>query len=276
MSRRVLDRRNGDRGKFKKNISEAESLKKPQIYLDQIFRLAEETDVFDEQSIKDELDTIIVGGNETSALTLSHIILMLAIHEDIQQKVYQEIVNVIGGTDPSIPVQVEHLTQLNYTEMVMKETMRLFPVGPVVGRMCTAPTKICNDPQPHQLKRKQITIHFIPAKTTIPPGATIACGVYNVHRNPKYWGDNVDDFNPDRFYPERVAERHPYAYLPFSGGPRNCIGYKYGLMSIKIMLCHLLRSYKFRSPLKMEQLYVKMTITLKIANRHMVQIERRL
>lgn len=146
MSRRVLDRRNGDRGKFKKNISEAESLKKPQIYLDQIFRLAEETDVFDEQSIKDELDTIIVGGNETSALTLSHIILMLAIHEDIQQKVYQEIVNVIGGTDPSIPVQVEHLTQLNYTEMVMKETMRLFPVGPVVGRTCTAPTKICNAP----------------------------------------------------------------------------------------------------------------------------------
>uniref|UniRef100_A0A8D8NZL6 Cytochrome P450 4C1 n=1 Tax=Culex pipiens TaxID=7175 RepID=A0A8D8NZL6_CULPI len=178
-----------------------------------------------------------------------------AIHEDIQQKVYQEIVNVIGGTDPSIPVQVEHLTQLNYTEMVMKETMRLFPVGPVVGRTCTAPTKI--------------------SKTTIPPGATIVCGVYNVHRNPKYWGDNVDEFNPDRFYPERVAERHPYAYLPFSGGPRNCIGYKYGLMSIKIMLCHLLRSYKFRSPLTMDQLYVKMTITLKIANRHMVQIERR-
>lgn len=117
--------------------------KSPQIYIDQILRLAEETDVFDNQAIKDELDTIIVGGNETSALTLSHVMLMLAIHQDIQQKVYNEIVNVIGSCDPSIPVHNDQLSKLIYTEMVMKETMRLFPVGPVVARTCTSPTRIC-------------------------------------------------------------------------------------------------------------------------------------
>ncbi|XP_065082895.1 uncharacterized protein LOC135705214 [Ochlerotatus camptorhynchus] len=255
MSHKILELKQGTRGKSKKaTTSDDLDLKKPQIYIDQILRLAEETDVFDDRAIRDELDTIIVGGNETSALTLSHVMLMLAIHEEIQQKVYNEIVNVLGGRDPSIPVHNDHLSQLNYTEMVMKETMRLFPVGPVVARTCTAPTRI--------------------SKTTIPEGTTVVLGVFNTHRNAKYWGPDVDSFNPDNFFPERVAERHPYSFLPFSGGPRNCIGYKYGLMSMKIMLCHLLRAYRFRSPLKMDQLQLKMSITLKIANKHMVQIVR--
>lgn len=144
MSHKILELKQGTRGNSKKSTSSDDlDLKKPQIYIDQILRLAEETDVFDDRAIRDELDTIIVGGNETSALTLSHVMLMLAIHEEIQQKVYNEIVNVLGGRDPAIPVHNDHLSQLNYTEMVIKETMRLFPVGPVVARTCTAPTRIC-------------------------------------------------------------------------------------------------------------------------------------
>ncbi|KXJ83621.1 hypothetical protein RP20_CCG003848 [Aedes albopictus] len=254
MSRKILEMKQGARSKSRITQNDVNS-KLPQIYIDQILRLAEETDVFDDKAIKDELDTIIVGGNETSALTLSHVMLMLAIHQDVQQKVYNEIVNVLGSCDPSIPVHNDHLAKLVYTEMVMKETMRLFPVGPVVARTCTAPTRI--------------------SKTTIPAGTNIVLGVYNVHRNPKYWGPHVDRFDPDHFFPEKVAERHPYSFLPFSGGPRNCIGYKYGLISMKIMLCHLLRAYQFRSPLKMDQLQLKMSITLKIANRHLVTVERR-
>ncbi|EAT35039.1 AAEL012766-PA [Aedes aegypti] len=257
MSRKILKMKQEARSKSRNTLNNNDNIlsKSPQIYIDQILRLAEETDVFDNQAIKDELDTIIVGGNETSALTLSHVMLMLAIHQDIQQKVYNEIVNVIGSCDPSIPVHNDQLSKLIYTEMVMKETMRLFPVGPVVARTCTSPTRI--------------------SKTTIPAGTNIVLGVYNVHRNPKHWGPDVDRFDPEHFFPERVAERHPYSFLPFSGGPRNCIGYKYGLMSMKIMLCHLLRAYRFRSPLKMDQLQLKMSITLKIANRHMVTVERR-
>ncbi|XP_058817443.1 uncharacterized protein LOC131680751 [Topomyia yanbarensis] len=255
MSRKVLKLKKEERSKSKSSVVVVENHKKPQIYIDQILRLAEETDIFDDAAIRDELDTIIAGGNETSALTLSHVMLMLAIHEDIQQKVYNEIVNVIGSSDPSRPVHNEHLAHLNYTEMVIKETMRLFPVGPVIGRTCTAPTKI--------------------SKTTLPAGTTIILGVFNVHRNAKYWGPQVERFDPENFLPERAAQRHPYTYLPFSGGPRNCIGYKYGLMSMKIMMCHLLRTYRFRSPLKMEELQLNMSITLKIANKHLVQIVKR-
>ncbi|XP_001662865.3 cytochrome P450 4C1 [Aedes aegypti] len=236
-------------------LDESISTKKPLIFIDQIQRLAEETQVFDEIDIRDELSTIIVAGNETSALSLSNTILMLAIHQDIQEEVYNEIVNVLESGDPSVPVNNEHLSKLCYTEMVIKETMRLFPVGPMLGRKCTAPTRI--------------------SKSTIPEGTNIILGVNNVHRNPAYWGPDANRFDPNHFLPDRIAERHPYAFLPFSGGPRNCIGYKYALMSMKIILCYLLRAYRFRSPLKLDQLQLTMSLTLKIANRNVMTVERR-
>ena len=125
--------------------------RKPQIYIDQLFRLAKETGVFDERAIRDEIDTIILGGNETSALTLSHVVLMLAIHQDVQRRVYEEMVTVVGSSFGE--VENDHLAQLTYMEMVMKETMRLFPVGPIIARQCTDDLKICKVSQYELLNR---------------------------------------------------------------------------------------------------------------------------
>uniref|UniRef100_A0A182WZG4 Uncharacterized protein n=1 Tax=Anopheles quadriannulatus TaxID=34691 RepID=A0A182WZG4_ANOQN len=224
--------------------------RKPQIYIDQLFRLAKETGVFDERAIRDEIDTIILGGNETSALTLSHVVLMLAIHQDVQRRVYEEMVTVVGSSFGE--VENDHLAQLTYMEMVMKETMRLFPVGPIIARQCTDDLKI--------------------STTTIPSGVTVVLGIYNVQRSEQHWGPAANAFDPDNFLPERTAHRHPYCFLPFSAGPRNCIGYRYGLMSMKVMLCHLLAAYRFSTDLTMDQLALKLDITLKIANKHMVRI----
>lgn len=140
-------------------LNESISSKKPLIFIDQIQRLAEETQVFDEIDIRDELSTIIVAGNETSALSLSNTILMLAIHQDIQEEVYHEIVNALESGDPSVPVNNEHLSKLCYTEMVIKETMRLFPVGPMLGRKCTAPTRICMPINSFCGKRSFFSLH---------------------------------------------------------------------------------------------------------------------
>ncbi|XP_050091431.1 cytochrome P450 4C1-like [Anopheles aquasalis] len=232
---------------------EQSSPRKPQIYIDQLFRIAGETkNVFDEQAIKDEIDTIILGGQETSALTLSHVVLMLAIHQEVQQRVYDELLTVTRGSQE---VLNEHLPHLVYMEMVLKETMRLFPVGPMIGRQCTEDTQI--------------------STTVIPKGVTVVLGIFNIQRNPDHWGPKADLFDPENFSPERSADRHPYCFLPFSAGPRNCIGYRYGLMSMKVMLCHLLRAYRFSTDLAMDQLTLKLNITLKIANKHMVRIVRR-
>uniref|UniRef100_A0A182P4H5 Uncharacterized protein n=1 Tax=Anopheles epiroticus TaxID=199890 RepID=A0A182P4H5_9DIPT len=260
MSRRVLALRGDELSEIrnrstvpveKPNSSQpVDEYRKPQIYIDQLFRLAKETGVFDERAIRDEIDTIILGGNETSALTLSHVVLMLAIHQDVQQRVYEELVATLGSSFTE--VENDQLSRLPYMEMVLKETMRLFPVGPVIARQCTDDLKISN--------------------AIIPNGVTVVLGIFNVQRSGKHWGPAADTFDPDNFLPERSTHRHPYCFLPFSAGPRNCIGYKYGLMSMKVMLCRLLAAFRFSTDLTMEQLVLKLDITLKIDNKHMVRI----
>uniref|UniRef100_A0A336LJ96 CSON006022 protein n=1 Tax=Culicoides sonorensis TaxID=179676 RepID=A0A336LJ96_CULSO len=105
-------------------------------YITKLLRLKEVyPKIFTDKAIKDEIDTLVVGGNETTGLTIAFTLLMLAMHPEIQEKVFQEIIlNDTGEMDPSIDV----LSQLNFMEMVIKETLRHFPVGPVIGRKATA------------------------------------------------------------------------------------------------------------------------------------------
>lgn len=99
--------------------------------------------------------------------------------------------------------------------------------------------------------------------------------IYTLHRDPEIWGPESEVFNPDNFLPERVLSRHPYSFLPFSAGPRNCVGFKQAMLSLKVMLATLIRHYKFSTSLKMEDLRLKIDITMKLTNKHMVSIQRR-
>lgn len=126
---------------------------------------------------------------------------MLAIHPNIQERVFAELQSVRSLHDTEVTFNA--ISQLPYMEMVIKEVMRLFPIGPLIARNCLADTKI--------------------SKCTIPGGTFVIMSIHNLHRNPAYWGEHSNDFDPDNFLPERIAERHTYAYLPFSGGTRNCI-----------------------------------------------------
>lgn len=99
--------------------------------------------------------------------------------------------------------------------------------------------------------------------------------IFQLQRRTDIWGQNADQFNPDNFLPEKSEARHPYSWIPFSNGPRNCIGMKYALISMKVMLCYLLRNYKFSTSLKYSELIFKLSLDLKIVNKHMVSIEKR-
>lgn len=184
---------------------------------------------------------------------MSAALLMMAMHQDVQMKVLQEIEDVIGSSNEE--VEYEMLNSLTYLEMVIKESMRLFPVLPVIGRHC----------------KKDVQIE----KCVIPAGATIMINIFNTQRSTKNWGEDAHLFDPERFSTENISKIHPYAFIPFSGGPRICIGLKYAMNVMKIILVHFLRNYKITTSLKYEELQMKIAVSLKISQKYMIQIEKR-
>nr|XP_029732528.1 cytochrome P450 4C1-like [Aedes albopictus] len=229
--------------------------KKPQIFLDKLLELAvENKQQLSKDDIPEHLDTIIFAGNDTTATTMSNLLLMLAMHPDVQERVYQEVMEACPDIDQS--VSMEDTAKLTYTELVCKETMRLFPVGPLIGRIAEADIKLDDE-------------HMIPA------GTQVGCAIYMVHKDRSIWGQNADEFDPDRFLPENIEKIHPYAYLPFSGGIRNCIGIRYAWVSMKIMIVHILRKYRLKTSLTMDKITLHYCILLKIANGCWISVEER-
>ncbi|XP_053697185.1 probable cytochrome P450 313a4 [Sabethes cyaneus] len=253
---KVMKARNADEllsANVEPKLSEIDG-KKPQIFLDKLLELARENYQLSKEDIPEHLDTIIFAGNDTTATTMSNLLLMLAMHPDIQERVYQEVMQACP--DKNQYVSADDVTKLVYTEMVCKETMRLFPVAPIVGRTASSDIKLDDH-------------------STIPSNATILCGLYQLHRDPQIWGSDAEVFNPDNFLPENCAQRHPYAYLPFSGGPRNCIGIRYAWLSMKVMIVHLLRKYRLKTSLTMNTLNIRYSIILKITNGCWIALEKR-
>ncbi|GAB0100689.1 Cytochrome P450 [Sergentomyia squamirostris] len=236
------------------SLDENTSFKSPQLFIDQLLKLSMEGNYFNDTDVKNEANTIVATGYESTALITSYCILMLAMHQDMQQKAYEEIKSIIPKTGDD--VKYDDLGQLDYVERCLKETMRLFPTVPLVARKADAPFKL--------------------DKYTIPAGTHIVISVMEMQRNPEYWGPNAEKFNPDNFLPENFEKVHPYAYVPFSAGPRNCLGMKYAYMLLKVIMVHLVSNYRFTTDLKFEELRHRLDITLKLNQKHMVHVHRRI
>lgn len=192
-------------------------------FLDLLMELSDDGKKFTDEELREEVDTMMIAGNDTTASVNSFVMLMLASYPEIQEKTYQEIFEIYGDSDPEdCPIKPEDLQRMPYLERVIKETMRLFPVGPVILRKLSDDLDIGD----HKL----------------PKGCSVVLVIIKVHRTDELW-PNPLKFDPDRFLPEEVAKRHPYSYIPFSAGPRNCIGFKYAMMSMKVLLATILRKY---------------------------------
>lgn len=226
----------------------------PQIFINKLFRLYGRKGI-DDRGIRDQVNLMIFAGNDTSALTTAHAILMLAMHPDIQRRAAQEVDMVCGDLPIDAPITYNHVTKLVYIEQILLEVMRLYPVAPYIFRLCQADTKI--------------------SKCTLPRGTTVVISVYTMHRDPEIWGPRPNDFNPDHFHPDAIRKRNPNAFASFSLGPRNCIGMQYAKISMKILLARMLRQFKFTTHLKISDVRPKIEITLKLASGDLVQVERR-
>lgn len=209
---------------------------------------------FTDDNIFDQIVTLFVGGTDTSSVTIMSTLIMLAIHPEKQEKVVDELRTIFDGSVDK-EITYDDIRKMTYMEMVIKETLRHFSVGPYIGRKCNA--------------------NFRLNRGTIPKGSFIIINAQKLHKNPKIWGENVNRFYPEYFLPEHVSKMHPYSYIPFSAGPRNCVGRKYAWVTVKLVLAYLLRRYRFTTNLKLEDVRTKIFMILKIANENPVQFEPR-
>lgn len=191
-------------------------------FLDLLLEMSEDGKVLSDEDIQEEVDTFMFEGHDTTSSGIFWSLYHLGLNHDVQSKLHEEL-DYIFGDDPDSLVTSDHLPQLKYLECVIKEAMRICPPVPFFGRDITEDLKIGN--------------------YTIPAGADCTVFTYALHRDEEYFPD-PEKFDPDRFLPENSKGRHPYAYIPFSAGPRNCIGQKFAMMEEKIMLVHVLRKFK--------------------------------
>ncbi|XP_038106751.1 cytochrome P450 4c21 [Culex quinquefasciatus] len=244
------------RSEMMENRAAAEN--KSATFIDQLLDLETSSgDEFSQAEINDNIGAVMSGANDTGSLLVSHACLFLAFHKDIQEKLYQEIVTALPPTnskDPDI-ITPEKITELTYLDRFVKECLRLTPSGPLIARENMA----------------EITVDGV----RVPPGNVFLIGLFPLHRRKDIWGSDADQFDPDRFTDERSAGRHPYAYLPFSGGRRNCIGWRQGLILTKIILIYLIRNFFFETKINPEELRYKFDMTLKLAFPHHVQVTKR-
>lgn len=133
---------------------------------------------------------------------MSFVILLLAMHPDAQEKCYQELKTLLP--DRYADITVEHVNQMPYTEQCIKETLRLFPTVPVIGRTIN-----------QDIKLKDITVY---------QNQSVLLSLRSVMRKKDIWGEDADIFDPDHCSAENLARKPPCAYVPFSEGPRMCIG----------------------------------------------------
>ncbi|GIY81414.1 cytochrome P450 4V2 [Caerostris darwini] len=180
---------------------------------------------FTEQDVKDEVETFMSAGHDTTAMALSWTLYCLGVHPEVQKLTFEEI-NYIFSDDPDRNVTREDLTRMKYMECVIKESLRLYPVGPFFTRECTETFEVLG----HKVY----------------PGSICFIFPLMLHRDPEVFPE-PEKFKPERFFLENSKGRHPYAYIPFSAGPRNCIGQKFAMMELKVVIANILRRFRITS-----------------------------
>jgi cytochrome P450 len=174
-----------------------------------------------DQQLRDEVMTIFLAGHETTANALTWTWYLLSQNPDVEQKLHEEIDRVLAGCVPAY----EDVAELKFTEMVLAESMRLYPPAWATGRLAIVETEI--------------------AGYTVPPKALVLMSQFVMHRDPRYFPEPLR-FDPERWTPAARESRPQFSYFPFGGGPRRCIGEGFAWMEGVLLLATLAQRWRLR------------------------------
>ncbi|XP_011343712.1 cytochrome P450 4C1 isoform X1 [Ooceraea biroi] len=231
-TKKVINRKKRERESTNDNVmSESENdqldagKRKRKAFLDVLLDENEKADTpLTDDELRAQVDTFMFEGHDTTAVAITWTLFLLGNNLDHQERVHEELEQVFK--DSKMPATAKELSQLKYLDRVIKETLRLYPSVPIITRKLAEDIKL--------------------DRYTLAKGTTVMLSIILAHRNPDVW-PNPLKFDPDRFLPENSQHRNPYAYVPFSAGPRNCIGQRFAQLEEKIILTAILRKWRVKS-----------------------------
>ncbi|CAD7091454.1 unnamed protein product [Hermetia illucens] len=199
--------------------------------------------------IREEVDTFMFEGHDTTASGIAFTLYLLSRHTDVQEKVYQELKKVFGSKD-EMEITKKKLIDLEYLEMVIKESLRILPPVPGIGRQLMEDTLI--------------------GGITVPAGVNLVLSIYRMQHDPDYY-PNPEKFDPERFSSQSDNKR-TFAYIPFSAGGRNCIGQKFALLDLKTVIAKVIMNFKL---LPGPEVILQGDLILKTSNGIHIRFEQR-
>jgi cytochrome P450 len=187
---------------------------------DMLADLIAEEDMTDDL-IRDQMLTMLIAGHDTSTALLSWTLYLLGSHPDVMRRARQEVDNLLGTSEPTM----EEINQLLYLEQVIKETLRLYPPIHIGNRMANTDLNLQGCP--------------------VPEGSRVMLSYYLTHRDERSW-EQIEQFNPERFDRKTTQNRTPFSYLPFGGGPRNCIGAAFAQVEARLILARIIQKFDLK------------------------------
>lgn len=225
--------------KLEKN-NKRTGLKKKLCLLDLLIVSYLDNKQIDYDGIREEVDTFMFEGHDTTAMVLCFALSLFAKHQNVQENIRSEV-DMVMQREGCCQLTTSMLRDFSYLERCVKESLRLYPSVHTIFRYLN--------------EDLQLTKYVVPA------GSNCQVSIYNVHRNPIYW-PNPEVFDPDRFLPENIKERHPYSFIPFSAGMRNCIGQKFAMFELKVLIAHILHNFRLEPVDEVDDVIISADITL--------------
>lgn len=222
--------------------------------VDFMIKISEKNPEFTEEDIINEANTFMLAGQDSVGASVAFTLTLLAQNPHDQEKCLRELDQIFANRDKRSPTMAD-LREMKYLEQCIKESLRLYPSVPILARTVG----------------EDINMGGI----VLPKGSTALLNIVATHRLTHFYPD-PEKFDPDRFNPENCDKRHPYAFIPFSAGPRNCIGYRYAMIEMKTIISSILRRYTLHSVPGKEEIKWSFRITLRAHGGLWVRFQKRL